>query len=186
MPIPASAGDFCASRAHPPPRSLPQPPPPTTRRRRHSLRWAVPAPGPKLVSCNYSGGFDECSGNNRDRDREVTGGSAGGSEQSGPCCAVDGRTVVGEKVVVSVDYDKGRHRLAVQVSGVGRDRVPAKYRLRAAGSEDWTVSEVVERILRLKHWEDLDGVLNRWAGRFARKNFPLLIRVLRPPHSSQN
>ena len=86
---------------------------------------------------------------------------------------------IGEDPVTRyVDYNKGRRRVYVRVEGAGKDKLPARYRLRAAGSADWTVTEVVERILRLEHWEDIEGVLNGWAGRFARKNFPLLVQVL--------
>ncbi|KAI3471607.1 hypothetical protein Pfo_028257 [Paulownia fortunei] len=59
--------------------------------------------------------------------------------------------------------------------------LPKRHRLRVEGDrfqKDWTVSEVVERIIKLNHWEDVEGVLNSWAGRFARKNFPVLIREL--------
>lgn len=32
--------------------------------------------------------------------------------------------------------------------------------------------------MKLNHGEDVDGVLNRWAGRFARKNFPVLVKEI--------
>lgn len=82
--------------------------------------------------------------------------------------------------MVSVDYDKGKHLVSSEVKGIGKDKIPAKYRLRVEGSprqHDWSVSEVAQRVMRLKKWEDLDGVLNSWAGRFARRNFPLLVKV---------
>lgn len=85
-----------------------------------------------------------------------------------------------KKKVGLVDYDEGTHRVATQVSGLGRDDLPKRFRLRVDGDRfqrDWKISEVVDQILKLKHWEDVEGVLNRWAGRFARKNFPVLIRV---------
>ncbi|KAK7815342.1 pentatricopeptide repeat-containing protein [Quercus suber] len=41
---------------------------------------------------------------------------------------------------------------------------------------DWTLSEVVHEILRLRPHDDVEGLLNHWIGCFARKNFPLLIR----------
>ncbi|KAG1338410.1 hypothetical protein COCNU_04G007160 [Cocos nucifera] len=87
-----------------------------------------------------------------------------------------------KRLVGFVDYDKGRRCVSTEVSGVGKDRIPARYRLRVEGSrwqKDWKVSEVVDQVLRVNHWEDIDGVLNCWVGRFARKNFPLLIRI--PP-----
>lgn len=85
-----------------------------------------------------------------------------------------------EKKIASVDYDKGDHRVSIHLSGLRKDDLPKRYRLRIEGDrfqKDWAISDVVQQILKLKHWEDIDGVLNRWAGRFARKNFPLLIRV---------
>lgn len=85
-----------------------------------------------------------------------------------------------KKKVGIVDYDEGIHRVATQVSGLGRDDLPKRFRLRVDDDRfqrDWKISEVVDQILKLKHWEDVEGVLNRWAGRFARKNFPVLIRV---------
>lgn len=88
-----------------------------------------------------------------------------------------------EKKLGFVDYDKGKHKkISVQITGLGKDDIQKRYRLRVEGDRsqrDWTISEVVDRILKLKHWDDIDGkVLNLWAGRFARKNFPLLIRVI--------
>lgn len=79
-----------------------------------------------------------------------------------------------------VDYDEGRHEVSTRVSGLRKEDVPRRYRIRVEADrfqKDWTVSEVVEKVLELKHWEDVQGVLNRWVGRFARKNFPLLIKV---------
>lgn len=84
------------------------------------------------------------------------------------------------KLVGFVDYDKGERRVSIEVAGARKDEIPARYRLRVEGSrwqKDWKLSEVVDQVLELDHWEDIDGILNRWAGRFARKNFPLLIRV---------
>ncbi|OVA04024.1 Pentatricopeptide repeat [Macleaya cordata] len=88
-----------------------------------------------------------------------------------------------EKKLGFVDYAKGKHKpVSVEVTGFRKDDIPKRYRLRVEGDRsqrDWTISEVVERILKLKHWDDIDGkVLNRWPGRFARKNFPLLIREI--------
>ena len=58
-------------------------------------------------------------------------------------------------------------------------RVPSKYKKRQfkEGEEVWSPREVVARVLALNHWEDIDGLLNRWLGRFNRKNFPPLISV---------
>lgn len=84
------------------------------------------------------------------------------------------------RVVGTVDYDRGKRRVSVEVPGLGRDHIPGRYRVRVDGSRwqvDWKVSEVVDKVLELKHWEDIEGLLNRWVGRFARKNFPLLIKV---------
>ncbi|KAK1277599.1 Pentatricopeptide repeat-containing protein [Acorus gramineus] len=81
-----------------------------------------------------------------------------------------------------VDYDAGKHvPPSEEVVGVRKDSIPSRYRLRVAGDQsqrDWTVSEVARRVLELNHWEDIDGVLNCWVGRFARRNFPLLIREI--------
>ncbi|URE15279.1 PPR repeat [Musa troglodytarum] len=86
-----------------------------------------------------------------------------------------------KRVVGFVDYDEGERRVSTEISGARKDEIPARYRLRVDGSrwqKDWKLSEVVDQVMRLRHWEDVDGVLNRWAGRFARKNFPLLIREI--------
>lgn len=91
-----------------------------------------------------------------------------------------------EKKQVSVDYDKGKHEVSTRVSGLRKADIPRRYRLRVQGDrsqKDWTVSEVVEKILKLHHRDDIDGLLNRWVGRFARNNFPVLIRVMRKIHS---
>lgn len=80
-----------------------------------------------------------------------------------------------------VDYDKGQHEVSTRVSGLRKSDIPRRYRLAVEGNrfqKDWSVSEVVERVLELKHYEDVEGVLNRWVGRFARKNFPFLIKVI--------
>lgn len=79
-----------------------------------------------------------------------------------------------------VDYDAGTHRLHTSISGLRKSDLPKRNRLRVEGDrfqKDWSLSEVVDMVLKLHHWEDIESVLNRWAGRFARKNFPLLIRV---------
>ena len=86
-----------------------------------------------------------------------------------------------EKKKVSVDYDQGKHEVSTHLSGLRKDDIPKRYRLRVQGDrfqKDWALSEVVDRVSELTHWEDINGVLNHWVGRFARKNFPLLIRVI--------
>jgi hypothetical protein len=91
-----------------------------------------------------------------------------------------------EKKQVLVDYDKGKHEVSTRVSGLRKADIPRRYRLRVQGDrsqKDWTVSEVVDKILKLDHRDDIDGLLNRWVGRFARKNFSVLIRVMRNLHS---
>lgn len=91
-----------------------------------------------------------------------------------------------EKKQVSVNYDKGNRQVSVHLSGLRKDDLSKRYRLRVEGDrfqKDWAISEVVQKISKLNHWEDIEGVLNRWVGRFARKNFPVLIRVIQilPP-----
>ncbi|KAL6639046.1 hypothetical protein ACP70R_022776 [Stipagrostis hirtigluma subsp. patula] len=84
---------------------------------------------------------------------------------------------------VSVDLDRGRRTARAQVDGVGAASLPARHRLRVEGSRwqrDWKVSEVAARVLALPRADAraVDAVLNCWAGRFARRNFPLLIREI--------
>ncbi|KAK2975136.1 hypothetical protein RJ640_010816, partial [Escallonia rubra] len=86
-----------------------------------------------------------------------------------------------KKKRVHVDYDKGEHQVSVHLSGLRKEDLTKRFRLRVEGDrfqKDWAVSEVAQKISRLNHWEDIDGLLNRWAGRFARKNFPVLIREI--------
>lgn len=86
-----------------------------------------------------------------------------------------------KKKVVFVDYDNGKHQVSTHVSGLRKADIPKHYRLRVEADrfqKDWSVSEVVERLLKLNHWDDVEGLLNRWVGRFSRKNFPLLIREI--------
>lgn len=97
------------------------------------------------------------------------------------CSKTEGDDPWEKKKVGSVDYDEGAHQVTTQVSGLGRDNLPKRYRLQVDGDRwqrDWKISEVVEQVLKLNHWDDIEGVLNRWAGRFARKNFPVLIREI--------
>ncbi|XP_017243113.1 pentatricopeptide repeat-containing protein At2g41720 isoform X2 [Daucus carota subsp. sativus] len=85
------------------------------------------------------------------------------------------------KKQVSVDYDKGTRQVSVHLSGLRKEHLPKYQRLRVDGDKfqkDWAISELVVKIMRMKHWEDIEGLLNRWAGRFARKNFPVLIREM--------
>ncbi|MED6169554.1 hypothetical protein PIB30_022338 [Stylosanthes scabra] len=80
-----------------------------------------------------------------------------------------------------VDYDRGQHEVSEKLSGLRKDDIPSRYRIRVAGDRfqrDWTVSEVVDQVLALTPLDDIEGLLNRWVGRFARKNFPYLIREL--------
>jgi hypothetical protein len=59
-------------------------------------------------------------------------------------------------------------------------KVPSRYKKRykkEEGQEMWSPREVVLQILALNHWDDIDGILNHWMGRFNRKNFPPLIAV---------
>jgi hypothetical protein len=86
-----------------------------------------------------------------------------------------------KKIAVSVDYDTGKHIVSSEVKGIGKDAIPAKYRRRVEGTlrqRDWSVSEVARRVMKLNKCEEVDGVLNFWAGRFARRNFTLLMKVL--------
>lgn len=79
-----------------------------------------------------------------------------------------------------VDYDIGQHAVTTQISGFGKNDIPRRYRLRVEADrfqKDWSVSEVAQKVLKLRHWEDIHGLLNRWIGRFSRKNFPLLMKV---------
>lgn len=85
-----------------------------------------------------------------------------------------------EKKSVSVNYDRGEHEVSLRVGGFRKADIPRRYRLRVEKDrfqKDWSVSEVVDRLMALNRWDQVDGVLNSWVGRFARKNFPVLIRV---------
>lgn len=92
----------------------------------------------------------------------------------------DNKAAYEEKKKASVDYDKGIHKVTVRIDGFRKSDLPKHQRLRVEGDrfqKDWGVSEVVEKIMKINHWDDIEGVLNCWAGRFARKNFPILIKV---------
>lgn len=85
-----------------------------------------------------------------------------------------------EQTKAHVDYDNGTHHVSVQISGLRKSDLPKRHRMRVETyrfQKDWSISEVVEKIMGFNRFEDIEGVLNRWAGRFARKNFPVLIRV---------
>ncbi|KAL7225282.1 hypothetical protein ACSBR1_020628 [Camellia fascicularis] len=76
---------------------------------------------------------------------------------------------------------KGIHKVSVELSGLRKSdiRTPLHHRLRVQGDrfhKDWTITQVVHKVLELNHWHDIQGLLNRCLGRFARNNFPLLIR----------
>ncbi|KAG5555735.1 hypothetical protein RHGRI_006395 [Rhododendron griersonianum] len=91
-----------------------------------------------------------------------------------------------EKKEVFVDYDEGSHNVSVQLSGIRKADLPQHKRVRVAGErfqKDWSISEVVQRVLGTKHWEDIEGLLNRWVGRFARKNFPEITQTGSIEHS---
>ncbi|XP_049390515.1 pentatricopeptide repeat-containing protein At2g41720 [Solanum stenotomum] len=93
----------------------------------------------------------------------------------------DNKAAFEEKKKASVDYDKGIHNVTVRIDGFRKSDLPKHQRLRVEGDrfqKDWGVSEVVEKIMKINHWDDIEGVLNCWAGRFARKNFPILIKEI--------
>jgi len=83
---------------------------------------------------------------------------------------------------VSVDLDRGRRTARAEVDGVRAASLPARHRRRVEGTRwqrDWKVSEAAARVLALPPADAhaVDAVLNCWAGRYSRRNFPLLIRV---------
>lgn len=85
-----------------------------------------------------------------------------------------------EKKHISIDYDKGTHHVFTQISGFRKHDIPKHHLLRVQTErfqKDWAVSDVVNRVYELRRGDDIDGLLNRWVGRFARKNFPILIKV---------
>ena len=82
----------------------------------------------------------------------------------------------------SVDLDRGRRAARADVDGLRAASLPARHRRRVEGTRwqrDWKVSEAAARVLALPPTDAhaVDAVLNCWAGRYARRNFPLLIRV---------
>lgn len=79
-----------------------------------------------------------------------------------------------------VDYDKGQHHVSEYVSGLRKDDIPRSYRIKVQADKfqkDWSITQVVQKIMALKNGDDIEGVLNHWVGRFARKNYPVLIKV---------
>jgi hypothetical protein len=76
---------------------------------------------------------------------------------------------------------KGLHKKeddARSAAAFTMSKVPSRYKKRykkEEGQEIWSPREVVLQILALNHWDDIDGILNHWMGRFNRKNFPPLI-----------
>ncbi|EXC04358.1 hypothetical protein L484_015985 [Morus notabilis] len=86
-----------------------------------------------------------------------------------------------ERKRVSVDYDRGTHDVSTRLPGLRKADIPKRHRLQVQNDrfqKDWTISEVADRVSDLRRWDDVDGLLNCWIGRFARKNFPLLIREM--------
>ncbi|XP_002529506.3 pentatricopeptide repeat-containing protein At2g41720 isoform X1 [Ricinus communis] len=87
-----------------------------------------------------------------------------------------------EKKSGFVDYDTGQHQVSTQVTGFRKCDLQKRYRLKVGGDRfqrDWTLSQVVSKILELNpKYDDVEVVLNHWIGRFARKNFPRLIKEI--------
>jgi hypothetical protein len=85
---------------------------------------------------------------------------------------------------------KGLHKKeddARSAAAFTMSKVPSRYKKRykkEEGQEIWSPREVVLQILALNHWDDIDGILNHWMGRFNRKNFPPLIAVSSSPSLS--
>uniref|UniRef100_A0A803MAD0 PROP1-like PPR domain-containing protein n=1 Tax=Chenopodium quinoa TaxID=63459 RepID=A0A803MAD0_CHEQI len=80
-----------------------------------------------------------------------------------------------------VDYDKGEHHVSEHVSGLRKDDIPRRYRIKVQADKfqkDWSITQVVQKILALNTGDDIEGILNHWVGRFARKNYPVLIQEL--------
>ncbi|KAJ9565397.1 hypothetical protein OSB04_001363, partial [Centaurea solstitialis] len=80
------------------------------------------------------------------------------------------------------DYNKGERQVSVHVSGLRKSDLSKRYRLQADHrfQKDWPISDLVLKILNLNQPQndDIDGLLNRWAGRFAPNNYPLLIKEI--------
>ncbi|KAH9614349.1 hypothetical protein KSS87_021935, partial [Heliosperma pusillum] len=85
------------------------------------------------------------------------------------------------KKQVHVDYDKGEHHVTEHVSGFRKEDIPSRYRIKVQADrfqKDWSVTQVVQKIMVLDVRDDIDGVLNHWVGRFSKKNYALLIKEL--------
>ncbi|XP_024982307.1 pentatricopeptide repeat-containing protein At2g41720 isoform X2 [Cynara cardunculus var. scolymus] len=94
------------------------------------------------------------------------------------CCSSEATS---KKLVGFVDYDRGERQVSLHVSGFRKSDLSKRNRLRVQGDrfqKDWAISDLVFKILKLNQGEDIDGLLNRWAGRFARKNYPVLIKEI--------
>ncbi|GKA64773.1 pentatricopeptide repeat-containing protein [Tanacetum coccineum] len=86
-----------------------------------------------------------------------------------------------KKPVGFIDYNKGEKELTLHVTGIKKSGLTKRHRLKAESDKfqkDWGVTEVVLKIMKMDKYEDVDGVLNCWVGRFERKNFPILIREI--------
>ncbi|KAL8225363.1 hypothetical protein R6Q57_017920 [Mikania cordata] len=86
-----------------------------------------------------------------------------------------------KKLVGFVDYDNGERQVSVHVPGFKNADFPKRIRMRVQTDrfqKDWDISDLVSMILKLNQHEDVHGLLNRWAGRFSRKNYPILIREI--------
>lgn len=94
-----------------------------------------------------------------------------------------------ERKQVLVDYDNGKHETRTLVNGLRKLDIPRRYQLRVEGEpfqKDWMVTEVAQRILKLQNHGDVEALLNCWIGRFARKNYPALMKVSPSPLSHFN
>lgn len=71
--------------------------------------------------------------------------------------------------------------MSEHVSGFRKDDIPRRYRLKVEADKfqkDWSITQLVHKIMALTHGDDIQGLLNHWVGRFSRKNYPLLIKVI--------
>lgn len=85
-----------------------------------------------------------------------------------------------KKLTGFVDYNKGERQVSVHVTGFTKSDLPKRQRLYVQGDrfqKDWAISQLVFKTLKINRCEDVDGLLNQWVGRFAHKNYPILIRV---------
>lgn len=96
------------------------------------------------------------------------------------CKNSNNESAFAEKKQVLVDYNNGKHEIRTLVNGLRKVDIPRRYQLRVEGERfqnNWTVTEVVQRILKLQNHGDVEALLNCWVGRFARKNYPALMKV---------